>query len=177
MVVASASLMAVLLYLDRFCLSFVEVYVQEDLGLTNTQVGWMLSAFFWTYALGQVPAGWLSDRFGSRLMLTQGKYGSIAFSPEDGFKHVPALATQVVDRVGAGDAVLCLTALCVHRGAPAELAAFLGNVVGAEAVAILGNQHSIERVPLYRHVECLLKVHRSDQPNETTRATIRAARC
>jgi MFS transporter, ACS family, glucarate transporter len=69
-VVASASLMAVLLYLDRFCISFAEVYIQEDLGLTNTQVGWMLSAFFWTYALGQVPAGWLSDRFGSRLMLT-----------------------------------------------------------------------------------------------------------
>ena len=70
LVVASASLMSVLLYLDRFCISFVEVYVQEDLGLTDTQVGWMLSAFFWTYALGQVPAGWLTDRFGSRIMLT-----------------------------------------------------------------------------------------------------------
>ena len=43
---------------------------QEDLGLTDTQVGWMLSAFFWTYAMGQVPAGWLTDRFGSRIMLT-----------------------------------------------------------------------------------------------------------
>ena len=69
-VVASASLMSVLLYLDRFCISFVEMYIQEDLGLTNNQVGWMLSAFFWTYALGQVPSGWLTDRFGSRLMLT-----------------------------------------------------------------------------------------------------------
>jgi ACS family glucarate transporter-like MFS transporter len=69
-VVASASLMSLLLYLDRFCISFVEMYIQEDLGLTNTQVGWMLSAFFWTYALGQVPSGWLTDRFGSRLMLT-----------------------------------------------------------------------------------------------------------
>ncbi|MFO0823458.1 MAG: hypothetical protein U0792_10135 [Gemmataceae bacterium] len=39
------------------------------------------------------------------------------------------------------------------------MTAFLGNVVGAEAVAILGNQRSIERVPLFRHVECLLKMH------------------
>ena len=29
----------------------------------------VLSSFFWTYSLGQVPAGWLSDRFGPRLML------------------------------------------------------------------------------------------------------------
>ncbi|MFN0051119.1 MAG: PfkB family carbohydrate kinase [Planctomycetales bacterium] len=111
----------------------------------------------------------------SRLMLTQGKYGSIAFSPQDGFKHVPALATQVVDRVGAGDAVLCLTALCVAQGAPAELTAFLGNVVGAEAVAIMGNQRSIERIPLLRHVECLLKVHKSDQKSDADKETIKFA--
>ena len=69
-VVAVTTLMSVLLYLDRFCISFAEVFIQEDLGLTDTQVGWMLSAFFWTYALGQVPGGWLADRFGARVMLT-----------------------------------------------------------------------------------------------------------
>ncbi len=69
-VVAVTTLMSVLLYLDRFCISFAEVFIKEDLGLTDTQVGWMLSAFFWTYALGQVPCGWLADRFGARLMLT-----------------------------------------------------------------------------------------------------------
>lgn len=111
----------------------------------------------------------------SRLMLTQGKYGSIAFAPQCGFKHVPALATQVVDRVGAGDAVLCLTALCVALGAPAELTAFLGNVVGAEAVGILGNQRSIERIPLFRHIECLLKVHKNDQKTITEKETLKFA--
>ncbi len=76
---------------------------------------------------------------------------------------MPALATQVVDRVGAGDAVLCLTALCVAQKAPPEIVGFIGNVVGAEAVKILGNQSSIERIPLYRHIECLLKMHRTEQ--------------
>jgi len=70
LVVAVTALMAVLLYLDRFCISFAEVFIKEDLGLTDSQVGWMLSAFFWTYALSQVPSGWLTDRFGPRLMLT-----------------------------------------------------------------------------------------------------------
>jgi cytidyltransferase-like protein len=80
-----------------------------------------------------------------RVMLTQGKYGSLAWSQEEGLKRVPAFTTRVVDRVGAGDAVLCLTALCVAAGSPVEPVAFLGNVVGAEAVNILGNQRSIER--------------------------------
>jgi MFS family permease len=69
-VVTLATLMAVLLYLDRFCLPIATGYVKEELGLDDTQVAWLLSALFWTYALAQVPAGWLSDRFGARLMLT-----------------------------------------------------------------------------------------------------------
>src|SRR5262245_48752 len=68
-VVALATLMAVFLYLDRFCLSFVERFIKEDLDLSNVEMSWLLSAFFWAYALGQVPSGWLSDRYGARIML------------------------------------------------------------------------------------------------------------
>jgi nitrate/nitrite transporter NarK len=62
--------MAVLLYLDRICLSISERYIKEDVGLSDNQVSFLLSAFFWTYALAQVPSGWLSDRFGGRRVLT-----------------------------------------------------------------------------------------------------------
>src|SRR5689334_15580989 len=68
-VVAVATLMSVLLYLDRFCLSFAADYIREDLRLTQSNISWLLSAFSWTYALAQVPSGWLSDRFGPRRML------------------------------------------------------------------------------------------------------------
>jgi rfaE bifunctional protein nucleotidyltransferase chain/domain len=94
-----------------------------------------------------------------RVMMTQGKYGATFHTAPNQFDQVPAFATQVVDRVGAGDAVLALTSLCVAADAPAEIVAFVGNVVGAEAVTIMGNQRAIERIPLYRHVECLLKTH------------------
>src|SRR5262245_33297640 len=70
LVVLLTTLASVLLYLDRICISFAERYIKEDLGLSNDEVGWMLSAFFWTYALAQVPSGFLSDRYGARLMLT-----------------------------------------------------------------------------------------------------------
>jgi MFS transporter, ACS family, glucarate transporter len=68
-VVAVAVLMAILLYLDRYCVSFAERYIKEDLRLTESQTAWFLSLFFWSYALGQVPCGWLGDRFGVRGVL------------------------------------------------------------------------------------------------------------
>ena len=64
------TVMACLLYLDRFAVGIASEYIREDLRMTQTQMSWFLSAFFWSYALSQVPAGWLSDRFGQRLMLT-----------------------------------------------------------------------------------------------------------
>jgi nitrate/nitrite transporter NarK len=70
LVIGLATMMSVLLYLDRFCLSIVQDLIREDLGLTNRQMSWILSAFFLSYALGQVPSGWFSDRFGTRTMLT-----------------------------------------------------------------------------------------------------------
>lgn len=70
LVVFVAFLSALLLYLHRFCLSFTQQFIKEDLGLSNDQFSWCLSAFFFAYALGQVPSGWMSDRFGARLMLT-----------------------------------------------------------------------------------------------------------
>jgi ACS family glucarate transporter-like MFS transporter len=69
-IVALATLMSFLLYLDRFCLSIVERYIKDDLQLSNTQVSLLMSAFFLSYALAQVPAGWMSDRLGARLMLS-----------------------------------------------------------------------------------------------------------
>ena len=64
------TVMACLLYLDRYAVGIASERMRADLGMTQTQMSWFLSAFFWSYALSQVPAGWLSDRFGPRVMLT-----------------------------------------------------------------------------------------------------------
>jgi len=54
-------------YLDRVNLSVVATPVATDLHLSNSQLGFVLSAFLWTYAIAQIPAGLLIDRLGSRL--------------------------------------------------------------------------------------------------------------
>ncbi|MCA8998112.1 MAG: MFS transporter, partial [Planctomycetaceae bacterium] len=70
-IIGATTLAAVFLYLDRICIA--EIAKLEEfrttLGLSERQVGAVLSAFFLTYALAQVPAGWLSDRLGARTML------------------------------------------------------------------------------------------------------------
>ncbi len=71
-VIAVSIAMAFILYLDRVCLG--EIIKNEsfraDFGASKEQLGEVLGAFFFTYALFQVPAGWASDRFGARRMLT-----------------------------------------------------------------------------------------------------------
>ena len=69
-VVLVTFLTSLLLYLDRFCVNYAQQLVIEDLGISEREFGWCMSAFFVSYALAQVPSGWLTDRFGSRLMLT-----------------------------------------------------------------------------------------------------------
>lgn len=50
-------------YLDRSNLSAAAPLLSRELALTDSQLGLLLSAFFWTYALCQILAGWLVDRF------------------------------------------------------------------------------------------------------------------
>lgn len=69
-VIGVCSLMSVLLYLDRFCVSFALPFITEELNLSPQDISLMIGVFFATYALGQTPSGWLADRFGGRRMLT-----------------------------------------------------------------------------------------------------------
>ena len=93
-----------------------------------------------------------------KIMITAGKTGAYAWNKaESDVAKVPALATSVVDRVGSGDAVLAITSLYAYFNAPSEITAFVGNVVGAEAVGIMGNQRSIEKTSLMKHLTHLLK--------------------
>jgi len=53
-------------YLDRQALSVVAPTVRAELQLDNAQLGLLLSAFFWSYALMHIFVGWFLDRFNIR---------------------------------------------------------------------------------------------------------------
>jgi MFS family permease len=70
LVLVMAIAVAILLYVDRFCVSNATKDIKSTLDLSDLQVSWLLAAFFYTYAFGQLGGGWLADRFGARRVLT-----------------------------------------------------------------------------------------------------------
>jgi len=91
-----------------------------------------------------------------KFLVTQGQSG-VTYLENGILSPAPSLATNVVDRIGSGDAVLALTSVCVASGMPAQIVAFIANVVGAQMVQIMGNRSSIGRVATYKFIEALLK--------------------
>jgi ACS family glucarate transporter-like MFS transporter len=62
LVVTSTFLLAFLLYVDRVCISTAKAPIVAELGLSDAQFGWVLSAFAFGYALLQTPSGALAER-------------------------------------------------------------------------------------------------------------------
>jgi len=56
-------------YIDRINLAIAAPHIKHDLGLDDTSMGLILGAFFWTYALMQIPVGRMIDRVGARVGL------------------------------------------------------------------------------------------------------------
>jgi MFS transporter, ACS family, D-galactonate transporter len=59
-------------YIDRGTLSIAAPMLKDDLGFSASQLGVLLSSFFWTYALFQIVSGWLVDRMEVNWLLAIG---------------------------------------------------------------------------------------------------------
>lgn len=59
----------VICYLDRVSMSTAVVPMAEQYGWSNTTKGWVLSSFFIGYMLTQIPASWIVNRYGGRIVL------------------------------------------------------------------------------------------------------------
>src|SRR5204863_7325220 len=57
-------------YIVRVNVSTAAAVFQPELGLTNTQVGLIFSAFAYPYLAFQIAGGWVADKFGARRALT-----------------------------------------------------------------------------------------------------------
>jgi ACS family D-galactonate transporter-like MFS transporter len=55
-------------YIDQSNLSIVAPFLSKELGLGPVQMGLLFSAFAWSYAIANLPGGWLVDRFGARVV-------------------------------------------------------------------------------------------------------------
>jgi ACS family D-galactonate transporter-like MFS transporter len=92
-------------YIDRGNLSVAAVPAMRELGIAPSAMGTLLSAFFWTYALFQVPGGYLTDRYGLRWTYAAGfllwSLGAAAIGLTRSFSEI--LALRLV--LGVGEAI------------------------------------------------------------------------
>ena len=140
-------------YIDRSNLSIAAPLLQGELGISNTQLGTLLSAFFWTYALMQIPAGWLVDRFDVKWVFAIGFFIWSTATAVTGVLHgfIALLSIRVV--LGFGESVAFPSyskILCGHfreqnRGfasaliiAGLALGPAIGILVGGNVVAKFG---------------------------------------
>jgi MFS family permease len=70
MVLALLCAMYLILFVNRVNISTAAPLMKADLGLSNTELGLVFSAFAIPYALFQLIGGWIGDKFGARLTLS-----------------------------------------------------------------------------------------------------------
>jgi len=119
-------------YIDRGNLSVAAVPVMREFHLQHSAMGTLLSAFFWTYAILQVPAGYLVDRFGIKWTYAGGfllwSLTSAAVGVAHSFNHLLALRLLL----GVGEAVAAPASLAyIRRNFSAEAQGLPTAVYGA----------------------------------------------
>ena len=99
----------------------------------------------------------LNQRIKSEVItITRGTAGSVIYK-DSKIMECPAFAGKVVDRVGAGDTLLAITALSYAAGIPEDITLFFGNLAAADSVASIGTGKKLNKVNFIKSIEALLK--------------------
>jgi ACS family D-galactonate transporter-like MFS transporter len=119
-------------YIDRSNLSIAAPLLKGELGLSATQLGVLLSAFFWTYACLQIPAGWLVDRFEVKWVFAGGFLIWSAATAVTGVLHSfgALLAVRVVLGMGESAAYPSYSKIIANHF-PVERRGFANSVVAS----------------------------------------------
>ena len=82
-------------YADRATISIAGSSIQKDMGIDAVTLGFIFSAFGWAYVAGQIPGGWLLDRFGSKKVYAASIFIWSVFTVLQGFVGFMPIATAV----------------------------------------------------------------------------------
>ena len=74
-------LLSIITYMDRVCIGLAGKRIQADLGLNESQLGWVLGIFALSYAVFEIPSGAMGDRIGPRKVLTRIQGSSLRSRP------------------------------------------------------------------------------------------------
>ncbi|MGY4492442.1 MFS transporter [Pseudomonas sp. TE3610] len=83
-------------YADRATIAIAGSSLQKSLGIDAVTLGFIFSAFGWAYVAGQIPGGWLLDRFGSKKVYALSIFTWSLFTVLQGFVGEFGVSTAVV---------------------------------------------------------------------------------
>ena len=92
-------------YIDRGNLSVAAPMLKDELGLTSSQLGILLSSFFWTYGFFQILSGWLVDRLNVNWVMAVGFFLWSAATAVTGLLHGFAALLVIRLVLGIGESV------------------------------------------------------------------------
>lgn len=98
----------------------------------------------------------MQKKMASHSIVTLGADGLIVFEEGGNFEKIPAFATKLIDKVGAGDSVFAIASLLAKVGAPLKVIGFLSNLVAAHEVSQLGHGKSLSLQDLVKQTKALL---------------------
>ncbi len=103
-VLAFLAAMTFILYLDRVCMGQAGPAIQKELGISDSWMGWVFSAFSISYVLFEIPTGRWGDRYGSRGVLTRIVIWWSVFTAMTGFAWGLGSLLAIRFLFGAGEA-------------------------------------------------------------------------
>ncbi len=94
----------------------------------------------------------LSDNLNSKyLVVTQGSDGAKLYSSKENcFYECPAFASKIVDKIGAGDAMLALLSCALKIGISNYLSLFIASLAAAQSVESIGNSIPVDKTKLLK---------------------------
>jgi len=116
-VIALLALAALINYIDRGNLSIASSLLKDELNLSASQLGILLSSFFWTYSLFLPVSGWLADRFDAKWVMAFGFFLWSGATAMTGSLHafVALLAARLILGMGESVAYPCYARTLVRH--------------------------------------------------------------
>jgi MFS family permease len=101
-VLGMSFLMAFLMYMERGAIGAAAPSIMREFHIDKITMGWAISAFSWSYALCQIPGGWMADRFGPRAVLAVAMVWWSVFTAATAlsFNAISLAATRLLFGVG-----------------------------------------------------------------------------
>ena len=92
------------------------------------------------------------------LVVTRGNSGATLYASDNNkYYHCPAFASKIVDKIGAGDAMLALLSCLIKTSFDTDLSLFVGSLAAAQSVESIGNSTHVSKVQLLKTLSHAIK--------------------